>query len=152
MGMLRLLPTADGGEASISFCNIFSSYDTTQTWTMGNSSWDVGSGSFGIGKPGLNLVMSIDGSTGHINTPKTLSVKGSMVATQSDLSNYYTSGQVYTKAEIDSAIDQKYTFSNSASNRQMRWLKLGSVTYPTSLLSQQPLHSIENTFHTEHNG
>jgi hypothetical protein len=51
--------------------------------------------------------MSIDGSTGHINTPKTLSVKGSMVATQSDLSNYYTSGQVYTKAEIDSAIDRK---------------------------------------------
>jgi hypothetical protein len=93
--------------------------------------------------------MSIDGNTGHINTPKTLSVKGSMVATASDLSNYYTSGQVYTKAEIDSAIDQKYTFSNSASNRQMRWLKLGSVTYPTSLLANSlytvlRIHFIQN--------
>jgi hypothetical protein len=76
--MLRLLPAADGAEASISFSNIFSSYDTTQTWTMGNNSWGVGSGNFGIGKPGLNLVMSIDGNTGHINATKTLSVKGSM--------------------------------------------------------------------------
>jgi hypothetical protein len=72
-----------------------------------------------------------------------------MVATQSDLSNYYTSGQVYTKAEIDSAIDQKYTFSNSASNQQMRWLKLGSVTYPTSLLANSlytvlRIHFIQN--------
>jgi hypothetical protein len=115
---------------------------------MGNNSWTT-NGNFGLGKLGLGLVLDVNANTGHINTPKTLSVKGSMVATASDLSNYYTSGQVYTKAEIDSAIDQKYTFSNSASNRQMRWLKLGSVNYPTSLLSNSlytvlRIHFIQN--------
>jgi hypothetical protein len=144
--MLRILPAADGAKASISFLTYSHHTILRQTWTMGNNAWGVGSGNFGIGKPGLNLVMSIDGNTGNINATKSLSANGSRVATQSDLSNYYTSGQVYTKAEIDSAIDQKYTFSNPGTNRQQRWLKLGTVTYPTSLLSNSLYTVLRITF------
>jgi hypothetical protein len=50
-------------------------------------------------------------------------------------------GDYYTTSQVDSAIDQKFLFSNPATDQFKRWIKLGSITYPTALLSDR-LYSV----------
>jgi hypothetical protein len=59
-------------------------------------------------------------------------------------------GDYYTTSQVDSAIDQKYTFSNPGTNRQVRWLSLGSITYPTASLGDALYTVLRNTFYTEY--
>ena len=44
-------------------------------------------------------------------------------------------GNYYDTSQIDGVIDQKYIFSNPGGNLNQRWIKLGTITYPTNQLS-----------------
>ena len=44
-------------------------------------------------------------------------------------------GNFYDASQIDGVIDQKYIFSNPGGNLNQRWVRLGTITYPTNQLS-----------------
>jgi hypothetical protein len=60
-GMLRVVPTATGGESSIGFyrTNDQSGGAAGDYWVAGHASWGVGPGSFSIGTPTRNACLSI---------------------------------------------------------------------------------------------
>ena len=55
-------------------------------------------------------------------------------------------GNYYDASQIDGVIDQKYIFSNPGGNLNQRWIRLGTITYPTNQLSDAKKHNISDFF------
>jgi hypothetical protein len=108
----------------------------------------------GIGCNKQNGVIVIDGNSGNVDFKKTVSlstagisnlattIAGKADTNVANLPNFHNKqdierilGSYYTRVEIDSALDQKFTFFNPGTSQFNRWIKLGSITYPTASLN-----------------